>query len=294
MGTVTIEAIRDHYDSMAQVYRLFWGEHLHHGLFTSGDERPRRAQEQMLAFCVRLLALAPCAVVLDVGCGYGGTAVYLARHYDAHVTGITISRKQAEFAKKLARRNGVCDRVEFVVADAERLVFRESHYDIIWTMEASEHFQNRREYFRKVANALRPQGKSLVAAWTSARPDGTLAALAEAASCQQFATPAKYVEDVEAAGLQMKDVQDLTQEVIPTWDICRRRVRLVSPFRMLFPQAARDFARVIDLMLCALRSGALSYTVMVAQRPCRQSSDSFCRISLRATTDRLAVGIENI
>jgi cyclopropane fatty-acyl-phospholipid synthase-like methyltransferase len=89
MRTVTIEAIRDHYDFMAQVYRLFWGEHLHHGLFISGDERPRLAQEQMLKFCVRLLA----------------------RDFDAHITGITISRKQAEFAKKLARRNGVRDRV---------------------------------------------------------------------------------------------------------------------------------------------------------------------------------------
>ena len=79
-----------------------------------------------------------------------------ARNHDARVTGITLSRKQAEFADKSARRNGVHDRVEFVVADAERSVFRESHYDIIWTMEASEHFQNRREYFRKAANALRP------------------------------------------------------------------------------------------------------------------------------------------
>ena len=92
MGMVTIEAIRDHYDSMDRVYRLFWGEHLHHGLFISGDERPRHAQEQMLEFCVGLLALAPGAAVLDVGSGYGGTAVYLARNYDAHVTGVTISR----------------------------------------------------------------------------------------------------------------------------------------------------------------------------------------------------------
>ena len=282
MGTVTIEAIRDHYDSMAHVYRLFWGEHLHHGLFIRGDEGPRQAQEQMLEFCVRLLALAPGAAVLDVGCGYGGTAVYLARDFDAHVTGITISRKQADFAKKLARRNGVRDRVQFVVADADRLVFRESHYDIIWTMEASEHFQNRREYFRKAANALRPQGKLLVAAWTSARPDSILAALAEAAFCPQFASAAEYVEDAEAAGLQMKVVHDLTQEVIPTWDICWRRARLVSPFKMLFPQAACDFVRVIDLMLCALRGGALSYTVMVAQRPCCPPSEACCHISSRA------------
>jgi hypothetical protein len=95
-------------------------------------------------------------------------------------------------------------------------------------------------------------------------------------------------------GLQMKDVQDLTREVIPTWDICRRRGRVVSPFKMLFPQVARDFTRVIDLMLCALRGGALSYTVMVAERPCRQASETFCQISSRAIPDQLAAGIEDV
>src|SRR5271155_2697199 len=97
------EAVRDHYDAMAWVYRLFWGHHLHHGLFLSGDEHPRRAQEEMIEFCLRMLGFAPGSAVLDVGCGYGGTAVYLARNYDARVTGITLSRKQAEFARKIAR-----------------------------------------------------------------------------------------------------------------------------------------------------------------------------------------------
>lgn len=263
------EAVRDHYDAMAWVYRLFWGHHLHHGLFLSGDEHPRRAQEEMIEFCLRMLGFAPGSAVLDVGCGYGGTAVYLARNYDARVTGITLSRKQAEFARKIARSNRVHDRVEFVVADAERHHFRDSHYDIVWTMESSEHFLNRRSYFRKAANALRQQGKLLVAAWTSVHPDGKLARLAEAAICQQFATPTGYMEEIEAAGLHVTAVEDLTRMVTPTWEICWRRARLVSPFKLLFPQAARDFARVIDLMLCAFRDGALSYTVIMAEKPCR-------------------------
>ncbi len=266
MQTTTTEAVRDHYDSMARVYRIFWGEHLHHGLFVNGDERPRRAQEKMLEFCVGKLALAPDAAVLDVGCGYGGTSIYLARNYGARVTGITLSPKQAHFASMSARRDGVQDRVEFVVADAERYAFQESHYDVIWTMESSEHFRNRRGYFRKAANALRPQGKLLVAAWTSARSDSKLALLAEAANCQPFATPTEYAQEIEAAGLQMMAVEDLTCNVTPTWEICRRRARLARPFKLLFPPAARDFARVIDLMLWAFRVGTLGYTVMVAQK----------------------------
>jgi tocopherol O-methyltransferase len=271
MQMVTTEAVRDHYDSMARVYRLFWGQHLHHGLFVSGDERPLRAQEQMLEFCLRILAFAPGSAVLDVGCGYGGTSIYLARNHDARVTGITLSRKQAAFADKSARRNGVHDRVTFVVADAERQDFRESRYDVIWTMESSEHFLDKRAYFRKAANALRPQGKLLVAAWTCARSDNKLSLLAEAAVCHQFATPIEYAQEIEAAGLQMMVVEDLTHGVTQTWEICRRRARLVRPLKMLFPQAAREFARVIDLMLSAFHSGALGYTVLVAQKPWRKS-----------------------
>ncbi|MFB3813509.1 MAG: cyclopropane-fatty-acyl-phospholipid synthase family protein [Terriglobales bacterium] len=266
MKTVTTAAVSDHYDSMARVYRYFWGEHLHHGLFISGDEPPRHAQEQMLEFCARKLALSQGAAVLDVGCGYGGTAVYLARNFNARVTGITLSRKQVEFASNSARRCGVHERVRFLVADAEHYPFGESNYDVVWTMESSEHFHDRPAFFKKAANALQPQGKLLVAAWTSACPDGSLAPLAEAALCQQFARPTDYAEQVRAAGLRVLVLQDLTQHVIRTWEICRRRAQLVRPFKVLFPQAARDFAPVINLMLCAFETGALSYTVLVAQK----------------------------
>ena len=115
-------------------------------------------KSKCLSTVAHMLALAPGAAVLDVGCGYGGTCIYLARNYDARVTGITLSRKQAEFAGKSARRNRVNDRVSFVVADAEQSAVVESNYNIVWTMESSEHFLDKRSYFRNAANALRPGG----------------------------------------------------------------------------------------------------------------------------------------
>lgn len=38
---LTVDAIRDHYDQFAWAYRIFWGEHVHHGLFASRDDRPK-------------------------------------------------------------------------------------------------------------------------------------------------------------------------------------------------------------------------------------------------------------
>ena len=86
----TSAAVAQHYDDLDPFYRELWGDHVHHGLWTTGLENPTQAVENLIACVARRLELDPGQHVCDVGCGYGATAQWLAEHHGVHVTGLTI------------------------------------------------------------------------------------------------------------------------------------------------------------------------------------------------------------
>lgn len=55
---LTVDAIRDH-DQFAWAYRIFWGEHVHHGLFASRDDRPKQAHVALLRLCAHQVEVRP-------------------------------------------------------------------------------------------------------------------------------------------------------------------------------------------------------------------------------------------
>ncbi|NIR28354.1 MAG: hypothetical protein GWN84_03305, partial [Gammaproteobacteria bacterium] len=70
-------AVERHYDSLALLYRLFWGEHVHHGLWPARGGSPRDAQIRLVSHLADRAGIAGGERVLDVGCGYGASARWL-------------------------------------------------------------------------------------------------------------------------------------------------------------------------------------------------------------------------
>jgi len=260
----TAAQIREHYDSLAFIYRTFWGDHIHHGLFVEGEESPEEAQVKLLEHCGRLVRLGGGEKILDVGCGHGGTLLHFARNRNCSGMGLTLSPKQARIATESAERAGLSQRLTFVVDDADRFAFPEAEFDVVWAMESSEHFSGKTKFLANAAAGVRPGGRLLVAAWTGSMLSSRVREVARAFLCPELWTVHQYAEAAEAAGWSVLQSEDLTAKIIRTWEICQQRAQGVKAAIRLLPRAAREFVEGIDIILDAYRSGDLTYTVITA------------------------------
>ncbi len=271
---VEVDHIRRHYDRLSYLYRLFWGEHLHHG-YWENDESVPRAQIQLMERLAERAGVPRGAHVLDIGCGLGGSAMWLAEQFDCDVTGITISPVQARMAAAQAKTRGLTDRVHFRVDDANQWQPDPASVDLIWIMESSEHFQDKARFFESCARALKPGGTLAVCAWL--RRDGPLQedeqelvnTIAEAMLSASLGSLSDYHHWMCDAGLVVTAAEDITRNVAPTWSHCSRiGERPAVRFFLRFTGApTRRFVKSFPLMKRAYDQGAMAFGLFVAHKP---------------------------
>jgi cyclopropane-fatty-acyl-phospholipid synthase len=159
--------VAHHYDIGNDLYELMLdAEHMQYSCAYWPREGMtlEEAQEAKLAHIAAKLAIAPGQTVLDIGCGWGGMAIYLARHYDVTVHGITLSEEQIALAKERAKAAGVADKVRFELVDYRELPGRGFTYDRIVSVGMFEHVGRPQfeTFFRACANLLTDDGVMLL------------------------------------------------------------------------------------------------------------------------------------
>lgn len=271
---VNVAQVRRHYDRLSLLYRLFWGEHLHHGYWT-GNESNARAQIQLMERLADRAGIPHGAAVLDIGCGVGGSALWLAQRFGCHVTGMTISPVQVRMAASRAKRLGLSRQTRFEVQDANRWKPEAEDFDVVWIMESSEHFPNKKDFFARCAAALKPGGTLAVCAWL--RRDGHMppgeqqlvSAIAEAMMSASLDGLSSYRQWLLDAGLTVTAAEDITRHVEATWAHCARLAENPSlKFLVRFTGApTRRFVATFPLMCEAYATGAMAFGLFVAKKP---------------------------
>ncbi len=152
------EAIAEHYNFGNDLYAAFLDPYMQYSVadFTN-VHNVRDAQEQKLASICKLLGLREGKKVLDIGAGWGGFAKYAAQQCGAMVVGVTLSQKQAQYAREICAALPV----EILVQDYESITGK---FDSIVMCEMLEHVghKNYRASMQKVHNLLTPGGTVFV------------------------------------------------------------------------------------------------------------------------------------
>jgi cyclopropane-fatty-acyl-phospholipid synthase len=160
--------VAHHYDLNGRLYALFLDRDRNYscGYFRTGAETLEEAQAAKKRHIAAKLRLdrppgAPPLEVLDIGCGWGGMALTLARDCGAHVTGITLSREQLLECRRRAAEAGLSDTCRFELMDFRAWT---RPVDRIVSIGMFEHvgISHYRRFFRMIHQALRPDGVALV------------------------------------------------------------------------------------------------------------------------------------
>ena len=273
---ITPDLVADHYDDLDWVYRSVWGEHVHHGLWRTGRESPAEAVEQLVELVAAEAGVRPGCDAVDIGCGYGATARYLAAKYGVRVTGLTITPAQYKYA--VAATPG--DNPRYLLRDWLDNQLPDAAFDAAYAIESTEHMGDKPRAFAEAFRVLRPGGRLAVCAWTAADPARAwekrhlLEPICREGRLPGMGTEADYRALLTGAGFEVEAVTDISREVRRTWGLCLRGAiakivtdRAARAYLFSAASRNRDFLWSVGRIWLAYRTGSMRYLVWRARKP---------------------------
>lgn len=222
--------------TFSQIWLELFGEHVHVGYY----DDPREASGQVSAskdwqqsqfdHIDAVLAFAgvkQAQQLVDLGCGYGGTAVYVAQQLSCEAVGVNISPFQVQAANALVARAGLNPRdVKFVVGDALAPELPDASFDLVLSVESAAYMPDKGRFVQQLARLAKPGGTVVLVDFCRG-PDEISPRLAKRLKTMDriFATPGNWhsAEDYKrlmaASGLSVQADGNWTRNVRGFWNV---------------------------------------------------------------------------
>lgn len=269
-----VQETQAYYDGSADaIYRDIWGENVHLGYFESEDEDLPTAMARSNVRMTEHAGFAPGQEVLDVGCGYGAFARYLAQTYGCHVLATNISEKELAWGRELTEQAGLADKVGFEYADFHKLAYDDGRFDVYTSQEAFLHAADREQVLAEAFRVLKPGGR-LVFTDLLVRQDTPMAMrgkIAERVNTPNMWDTPEYIEALTRCGFVIKRVDDWSENVARTYGWVRgqlesRREEFVA--KIGTEVVERTLAN-LGLWVDQGRMGRIGWVHMIADKPAR-------------------------
>ena len=258
--------VQRHYDSLDAVYRVVWGESLHHGVWETGRESRAEAiaNHQELVMTAVERNGAPKRVV-DIGCGYGVLSRLMWQRWAAEVYGVTNSMQQWSWCEDE-------EGLYFSFGEWEAIEIHKL-FDAATAVEVTGHVQDLDRFFAVTAERVATDGVFVIADFfrTERISASTRQKLERDGRFTELRRLCSLVAAAEANGWRLERRQDLTELVAPTWVIMWRRLwskAWISPSMWKAAiRAPRDLRLgAVPRMIRAYQNGGIEYAVLEFRR----------------------------
>jgi tocopherol O-methyltransferase len=269
------EKIQRFYDLSSPHYLSIYGEHIHDGYYITGRESKKEAQDNLVKLLAEKAKIKNGATVLDVGCGVGGSSIWMAKNLEAVTLGITISPVQVEIARKLAEEQKVNS--QFILMDAEQMDFTQ-FFEVIWVVAAMTHFQSQENFLERASRFLNKHGKFIIFDWMSdesiidPQNDPDIQPVSEGMLLSSLINLNSYLKWFINHGYRITYSEDITDPTIKTWDDAISVVKDPAAWKLIPQSSLKDlrefisFFRSIRAMKLAMHKGKLRSGAIVAEK----------------------------
>lgn len=266
-----------YYDRVLPAWRMLMGRNLHYGYFDEPQQELDAATDNLTLRLGNSAQLRPGLDVLDVGCGDGQTACFLAERFACRVVGISTGKKGVDRARRLSRSRGLSQSVAFRVRDGMDNRFPDGSFDRVWVMQSSHFMLDKRSLFAECARVLRPQGRLALGDIMTRSPlpmvevvrRRTEFVLLHRVFGRARMEPLQtYQALAEESGLRVDVLEDVSAKTQPTFDCWRRNAatfkdQIVS---VVGEPLWRDFLAACDVLEFLWKEGWFGYGILVAVR----------------------------
>ncbi len=275
--------IERYYDLSEIHYRVFWdldkSNSLHYGYWDASTKNFHEALLNINTVLSKKINITKADVVLDAGCGIGGSSVWLAKNIGCNVTGISLSNKQVNTANDRAVKNGVENIATFYQKDFTDTGFANESFSIVWAIESVCHAQDKSQFINEAFRLLNNSGRVVMADFfkkeiLQGKDAEHIQLWANGWAVPDFSTVKQFETQLKQAGFINIKIEDASQNI---WRSVKRLYRayyagkvLGFLYGLIKPNASKEGKRNIETALYqykTFKKHLWKYLIITAEKP---------------------------
>jgi sarcosine/dimethylglycine N-methyltransferase len=270
--TANVSTTQAYYDGPAsEIYKNIWGDNLHMGIPPHEGASLQEAMDHTNVIMAEAANLSPKDRVIDLGCGYGSTARYIASKYGCTVIGQTISNEELKLARERAEQSDARDLLTFEWGDFHNIEYPDNSFDVVWSQEAFLHGADKNKILSECYRVLKPGGTLIFSDILVRRdtPQADRERIYARINTVDIWDRPDYEEALNHNGFELIKANDHSQYVAPTYGgvVAKVRDNRSELVDRIGEETVDKTIAALDFWVDSANAGKVGWGIFLAKKP---------------------------